>query len=362
MSDPITVSTGTRKEYPIYIGSNLGQSLYHFIQRFHPSKAFAVIDENVLDLHEAKIMDELGSYFEELLIYSVPAGEASKNFDQYQKLTDFILNNHAERSIPLFAIGGGVTGDLAGFAASTALRGIPLIHIPTTLLAMVDSSIGGKTGINHAAGKNLIGSFYQPEAVFSDLSYLETLENREWVNGMSEIIKYGFIADPVILDDIFTLSESASGRDPNAWKDLIKRSAMIKNKFVSEDVNEKGIRAYLNFGHTFAHVIEQCGSYGDYSHGEAVFAGMYGAVFVSNKLGSEIDLSNLNRLRPFYELSLKSLDRSSEDLTRMMRTDKKVKDGIIRLILLEQIGSPYIKEMDNEDLITASWEFIRSRF
>lgn len=362
MSEQITVKTAIVQEYPVVAGPSAGDRLKYFINRYQKSAAYAVVDENVLRYHESRIQSLLGDYFEQLHVISVPAGEGSKSMDEYSRIMDRVLTGLPERKTPIFAVGGGVTGDLAGFVASTALRGIPLIHLPTTLLAMVDSSIGGKTGINHSTGKNLIGSFYQPDGVFAIPEFLGTLPNREWINGMSEIIKYGFISDPDMLEDITRILKSQDPMQASNWYDLIQQSIRIKDQIVREDVTEKGVRAFLNFGHTYAHVIEQCGSYGDYSHGEAVFAGMYGAVYVSDKLGADIGLSNLNALRSFYDLDLSGIGRDPKELTAMMKSDKKVQNGKIRLILLKDKGEPYLRSMDDEGLIRESWEFILDTF
>lgn len=362
MSEQITVRTNTVQEYPIVAGPSAEDKLKAFLKNYSGRAVYAIIDQNVLRLHERRILGLLESHFEDIHLIIVPAGEASKCLGEYDRIMDEVLSRFPERNTPIVAIGGGVTGDLAGFIAATALRGMPLIHVPTTLLAMVDSSIGGKTGINHAAGKNLIGSFYQPDGVFAIPDILNTLPEKEWVNGMSEIIKYGFISDPVMLEEIESV---VSGPDPmqaDQWQKLIQKSIRIKDHIVTEDVKEKGIRAFLNFGHTYAHVIEQCGDYGDYSHGEAVFAGMYGALYVSDKLGADIGLSNLNALRPFYDLDLSGINRDPEELTAMMKSDKKVKDGKIRLILLKEKGNPYIQLMEDEKLIRESWEFILNTF
>ncbi|MDZ7692897.1 MAG: hypothetical protein U5K69_17530 [Balneolaceae bacterium] len=195
MSHTINVPISYQQTYTINIGSNtIWNKLAEFIESNYSSqRAFFVIDENVHRLHQDRIFEKFSQYFEHLETFVVPAGEKSKSTEQWQEVIDFILRHQVERSSPLFAIGGGVTGDLGGFAASTALRGLPLIHLPTSLLAVVDSSIGGKTGVNHKTGKNLVGAFYQPDAVFADLQFLETLDISEWINGLSEILKYGAI-------------------------------------------------------------------------------------------------------------------------------------------------------------------------
>ncbi|MEX0722026.1 MAG: 3-dehydroquinate synthase [Balneolaceae bacterium] len=362
MSDTISVNTSTTDSYTIHFGSDLNSQLDSFIQKYSSGKVFLVVDEFVLAHHKPLFDAVMEQNFQQIHIFEVPSGESSKSSVMYHKLLDFILNKGVERSTPLIAIGGGVTGDLAGFAAATVLRGIPLIHIPTTLLAMVDSSIGGKTGINHDTGKNLIGSFYQPHAVFADVHYLQTLPKKEWVNGLSEVLKYGMIHTPEILSEVQYLLDQNVFTDGEAWLPIIKKSAQIKVDIVSDDVLESGKRAYLNFGHTFAHVIERVGNYKQFSHGEAVFAGMAGAVRASNKLGADINISNLLNFKPLYNFSLAQVKTSVSDLVNLMKKDKKVKDEQIHLILLQELGLPYTYNVDDEQIAEQTWEFILNTF
>ena len=356
MSDSISVQTSTEDLYELHFGYDLSAELEGFIQNYGSAKAFLMVDAFVLDHHRAHFEKALQSHFNELHIFEVPRGEQAKNIDVYKQAVDFVLTKGAERGTPLIAIGGGVTGDLAGFVAATVLRGIPLIHIPTTLLAMVDSSIGGKTGINHNTGKNLVGSFYQPAAVFADVKYLETLAEKEWVNGLSEVLKYGMIHSPEILEQVNTLIHDNTFVDGKSWLPLIQKSAKIKVEIVAEDVLEAGRRAFLNFGHTFAHVIEKEGDYKAYSHGEAVYAGMIAAVYASNSLGANIELSNLLQFKPLYKLTLNEINSSPEELVHLMKTDKKVKDEQIQLILLKDLSSPYVYKVSDSDFVERAWQ------
>ncbi|MBD3616035.1 MAG: 3-dehydroquinate synthase [Gracilimonas sp.] len=356
MSDKIFVQTSTEKNYNLHFGYDLSEVLKEYISSYSAKKAFVLVDAFVLKNHRAHFEKVLKKKFPELQIFEVPRGEKAKSFEIYNKAVDFVLGKGVERATPLFAIGGGVTGDLAGFVAATVLRGIPLIHIPTTLLAMVDSSIGGKTGINHSVGKNLIGSFYQPDAVFADVKYLETLPQEEWVNGLSEVLKYGMIHSPEILEQINTLIDDESFTDGKAWLSLIRQSAQIKTDIVAEDVLEAGKRAFLNFGHTFAHVIEKEGNFSEYSHGEAVYAGMIAAVYASNKLGGRIELSNLLQFKSLYDLSLDTILVSPAELVEGMKADKKVKDEQIQLILLKEPGSPYLYKVLETEFVEQTWE------
>lgn len=362
MAERISVSTSTSQHYEIFVGEHLSARLVEFLQTFSSGKLLVVIDEQVRGSH--RWLEELFSeHFSEVLVYEIPPGEKNKSMEAYSRLIDFILHSSPERNTPLLAIGGGVIGDLAGFAASTVLRGIPLIHIPTTLLAMVDSSIGGKTGINHAHGKNLIGTFYQPRAVFADVRFLHTLPRAEWVNGISEILKYGFIHSPEIFDELkHLLHPRPAFDDGKAWIPLIHKSMSIKAEIIQEDVLETGRRSHLNFGHTFAHVIELTGGYEQFSHGQAVFAGMMAAIFTSNTAGAEIDMQLLKQFRYLYDFSLSGIEESPAGLTALMMRDKKVAHKKLNLILLKALGKPYVLATEDRELPQKSWEYIIKEF
>lgn len=356
MFDTIRVETSTASNYDLHFGKDLRNELTDFAKIYTSDKAFILVDAFVLEHHREYFEAPLNEQFSELKIFEIPRGEQAKSIKIYQQAMNYLLENGVDRGTPVFAIGGGVTGDLAGFVSATALRGIPLVHIPTTLLAMVDSSIGGKTGVNHDAGKNLIGSFYQPEAVFADVKYLETLPQKEWVNGVSEILKYGMIHSPDIIDQIKELTKGEFNMDGQNWLDLIRQSAQIKVDIVSEDVLESGKRVFLNFGHTYGHVIENLGNYNIYSHGQAVYAGMVGATYASNKLGSNIDLSNLLEFRSLYDFDLQDITRQPAELVELMKHDKKVKDGTLRLVLLKDMGKPYVYKVAETGFIEDSWQ------
>lgn len=363
MYSTIPVKTSSTDFYSITIGENLMNEVSQFISTYYSSeKLFIIIDEQVYKSHSSLIENSLGEGYKKVIKYVVPSGEKHKSIEQFSSIVDFMLQNGLERSTPLLAIGGGVIGDLSGFVAASVLRGIPLIHIPTTLLAMVDSSIGGKTGVNHSTGKNLIGAFYQPKAVFADVHFLETLPKKEWINGLSEIIKYGMIEAPEILEEIRALTLNNTMASPEKWIPLIKKSANIKVNIVSRDVKESGVREFLNFGHTFAHVIERKGNYTDYSHGEAVFAGMFGAIAASNFDGANINASNLLPFKSLYNFKLNKIGKDVKELTELMLRDKKVKNKTIRLVLLEKMGKPVVKSFDQIQSIEQSWEYLISEF
>jgi 3-dehydroquinate synthase len=252
-------------------------------------------------------------------------------------------------------VGGGVTGDLAGYVAASVMRGIPLIHVPTTLLAMVDSSLGGKTGINHHTGKNLIGAFYQPDTIISDIIFLETLPAREWRCGMAEIIKYGAISDP----ELFTLAArfKSGFSDPAKLIELITRCARIKAAIVTEDEFEAGKRAWLNFGHTFAHALEALTGYRRFSHGEAVYIGMVAAHKLSNLLGADLEEFPLFQFLDGYRLSVADLKPRIPDLVARMFLDKKSLNNTVRVVLLHSYGHPRIVDITDLSLLEKAWDF-----
>ncbi|MEM7401297.1 MAG: 3-dehydroquinate synthase, partial [Pseudomonadota bacterium] len=270
-------------------------------------------------------------------------GEQYKTLDTMQEIYTSLLENHCDRNTTLIALGGGVVGDITGFAAATYQRGIHFIQIPTTLLAQVDSSVGGKTGVNHAQGKNMIGSFYQPQCVIADQAILSTLDNRELSAGIAEIIKYGLIRDAEFFTWIENNMQKLIDRDSEALAYAVYRSCQNKAEIVAEDELEKsGKRALLNFGHTFGHAIETGVGYGNWLHGEAVAYGMIMAMHLSIKLGwiKEQDYLRLEELLQKANLPIEApRNLSPEKFMQLMSVDKKVRDGKLYLVLLQQIGS-----------------------
>lgn len=357
----IDLRISLEQQYQIIIGEHLKNSFRSFCSNhYSPAKIFVLIDENVNRLHRERVEEMLG-YFSATHFIVVPEGESSKSVSQWRSIVDEILTVGAERNTPLLAIGGGVTGDLGGFVASTVLRGIPLIHMPTTLLAMVDSSIGGKTGVNHNTGKNLIGAFYQPDAVFSDISFLGTLEQKEWITGLAEILKYAAIRDPEMFDELEKLIRQPL--EPNeSWTKIVEQSARIKTDIVQEDALESGKRAYLNFGHTFGHAIEKVSGYGSLSHGEAVFVGMIAGTYFSAQLGHPVDDTRFAPFVPFYKEQMSPLPADIDKLIETMKTDKKTRNNILRLVLLNKWGSPYIYECTDHSKLQNAWEYALARF
>lgn len=343
------------------IGKNLEPSFSDFCSDHLSSDAvFVLIDENVNRLHRNRV-ERYVQFFDETHFIEISEGESSKSTDKWQTVTDAILKTGLERSTPILAVGGGVTGDLAGFVAATVLRGVPLIHMPTTLLAMVDSSIGGKTGVNHSTGKNLIGSFYQPKAIFADVAFLETLKQSEWITGMAEILKYAAIQNPDLFDELERL---VNPFDSNAehWIKIIEESAHIKIDIVQQDALEAGKRAYLNFGHTFGHALENVSGYGKITHGEAVFAGMIAACHFSEQLNHPVSEARFSPFLSLYQQQISTLPSDVDELVEAMKSDKKVKDNLIRLVLLNEWGSPYLYACKDQSLLKKSWHYTLEKF
>lgn len=335
--------------YDIIIGEELINNSAYYISKVIPekSKIFIISDTNVCNLYLDDIKESLNKDFETHTII-VDAGEQSKNFNQLQDLLSQIFEKAPERGSTLIALGGGVIGDLTGFAASILLRGVNFIQVPTSLLAMVDSSVGGKTGINNKFGKNLIGSFYQPKLVLSDLSLLKTLPERELQAGFAEIVKYGLIDNK----EFFEFLEQQ--KDFSEIKYMVKKSCESKAKIVSMDEKEKGCRALLNLGHTFGHAMETLMGYdGKLLHGEAVAIGMVMAFEFSEfmgicKSGCSERIENL--FKGFgMKTRISELEKkiSAEDMLRIMNQDKKVTSGKLVLIMAEDIGrSKVVKDID----------------
>ncbi len=321
-----------------------------FLDSLTASMVAIIADENAWSLHGSEWMPHLSANGRKPVLLLVPSGEISKTWEEAGRLIDGLLRAGVRRNTPIVAFGGGVVGDLAGFVASATLRGLPLIHIPTTLLAMVDSSIGGKTGVNHPVGKNLIGAFYQAERIFMDTDLLRTLPPREWRCGLGEVLKYGMIADPSLLD----VDYSSPDVD---WPAIISRSARFKVRTVEEDELESGIRAYLNYGHTFGHALEAVTKYQRFAHGEAVYIGMLAEARFGQLLGHQVDPQILRRHAALFDLDKSGLTERIPELMAAMFMDKKIIGASIRFILVDPVGTPLIKAIDAPDEIAQAWAY-----
>ena len=310
-------------------------------RRTQGSTALIVTDENA-KVHTETIQRSLIDAGFRTALTIRPAGEAQKSLASAAQLYDTLIDLPADRRTLIVAVGGGVIGDLAGFVAATYARGIPLLMVPTTLLAMVDSSVGGKVGVNHPRAKNMIGAFHQPVGVFIDISTLTTLPDREFKSGLAEVVKYGVILDAEFFNYIESTIEDILKRNPAAIQRLVLRSCELKAKIVEQDEREEtDLRAKLNYGHTFAHAFETAGGYGRWLHGEAVAAGMICASRLAEKLGliaREITERQVRLLQAF-SLPIAPLRWPIEDLLQTMRKDKKAVDGRMRFILPTRLGA-----------------------
>jgi 3-dehydroquinate synthase len=335
----LTVALGGRS-YPIHIGEGLLSRLEELLPSSRPNRAVIVTNPLVGEKHLASLQQGLkrAGVAHDLIV--VPDGEAHKDWATLYDIHTRLLEFKAERGTMLIALGGGVIGDLAGFAAATYKRGMPLLQIPTTLLAQVDSSVGGKTAVNHPLGKNMIGAFYQPSAVIIDTATLATLPTREYVSGMAEVVKYGAIRSPELFEWIEEHAESLSRRDIDAVTHAIHESCRIKASIVALDERETGERVFLNFGHTFGHAIEVGTGYGTWLHGEAVSAGMVLAGKLSTRI-TGMPVADLSRLRTLLSRLALPVDPPALGVDRyleLMAQDKKVDAGRLRLVLLEALG------------------------
>ena len=345
----LNISTANKK-YPIVIGSNIFTNFYKNISSYiKNNKVFIITDKNINSLYQKDLKKIKKNKNLDLEIIVIGTGEKQKNIRNISSICDILLKKNISRDDTIIALGGGVIGDITGFVASIILRGVNFIQIPTTLLAQVDSSVGGKTGINSGYGKNLIGSFYQPSLVLIDINFLTKLNNREMIAGYAEIFKYGLIFDAKFLNWLVKNGKKIMNRNKESLIHAIYQSCKCKAKIVTLDEKESNVRALLNFGHTFGHVIEKSNSYKtNINHGEAVAMGMVMALKLSSLINS-ISMDDLNRIISHFK-SLKlptqipvALKRklSVSSFIRTMKNDKKVKNNKINLILLKEIGKAY---------------------
>jgi 3-dehydroquinate synthase len=338
-STTVLVALGERS-YPIRIGSGLLGASECFADIALPGSCVIVSNETVEPLYAERLAATLSLRCPRVETIVLPDGESYKEWSTLQRIFDALLAAHADRTTTIFALGGGVIGDLAGFAAACFMRGIAYVQVPTTLLAQVDSSVGGKTAINHPLGKNLIGAFYQPAAVIADVDTLATLPQRELVAGLAEVIKYGAVADDAFLDWIESNLPALLARDGAALSHAVKRSCELKAAVVAADERESGLRATLNFGHTFAHAIETGAGYGSWLHGEAVGCGMAMAADLSVRLGliGSVVAERLVAVIAAAGLPLRAPALDLDRYVELMRLDKKALGGELRFVLLEGPG------------------------
>jgi 3-dehydroquinate synthase len=348
-STQVQIHLGDRS-YPIVIGTSLLSTPDSFAGLPRASQALIVSNTTVAPLYARALKAALQPHYATVNVLALPDGEEYKTWESLNKIFDVLLANACDRKTVLFALGGGVVGDMTGFAAASYMRGVPFVQVPTTLLAQVDSSVGGKTAINHPLGKNMIGAFYQPLRVVCDLDTLKTLPQRELSAGLAEVIKYGPIADMAFLDWIEGNIDALMARDAKALAHAVKRSCEIKAEVVAQDERESGLRAILNFGHTFGHAIEAGLGYGQWLHGEAVGCGMGMAAELSKRLGL-VDAAFVKRLKqlvqkaglPVVGPQLSVQDNAGRYL-ELMRVDKKAEGGEIRFVVIDGPGRAAVRE------------------
>ena len=342
------------RSYPIYIGTHLLEQAALFEPHLKSTTTvFIVSNTTVAPLYARTLTNTLSQLGKTVRLLELPDGESFKDWQHLQLIFDELLAHGADRQSMIVALGGGVVGDMAGFGAASFMRGIRFIQVPTTLLAQVDSSVGGKTGINHPLGKNMIGAFHQPVAVIADLNKLRTLPPRELSAGLAEVIKHGAIADADFLDWIEANTGALLACDTNAMAHAVLRSCEIKSAVVSADEREGGIRATLNFGHTFGHAIESGLGYGEWLHGEAVGCGMVMAADLSARLGQigQADAQRLKRIIASMHLPIAPPKLGSQRFMELMQVDKKTEAGQIRYITLGSIGAARIQQVPDATVI-----------
>ncbi len=340
------------RSYPIHIGRGLLTDPTLFAPHIHGKQVMIVSNVTVAPLYMEALQSALGGFLVKSI--NLPDGEQYKTLDTLNLIFDALLENRFNRGCTLIALGGGVVGDICGFAAASYQRGVEFIQVPTTLLSQVDSSVGGKTGVNHRLGKNMIGAFHQPNCVVIDTDTLATLADRELSAGLAEIIKYGLISDSEFFDWLEKNMERLVGRDADAMAYAIERSCRDKAEVVAADERESGRRALLNLGHTFGHAIENGMGYGTWLHGEAVAVGMLLAAELSARQGwmSNTDVARIADLLARARLPVAiPAKMDSDQFLKLMAVDKKVLDGGLRLVLMQGIGKAVITdEFDNRHL------------
>lgn len=339
----VQVALGERS-YPIHIGDGLLEIAGLLREPVLGRQVAVITNDVVAPLYLQSVTRSLQGL--QVDVHVLPDGERHKNLTSYGAIMDFLVANRHNRSTTVIALGGGVVGDIAGFAAATYQRGVDFIQVPTTLLAQVDSSVGGKTAVNHPSGKNMIGAFYQPRCVIADTAVLRSLQPREFVAGLAEVIKYGLIADSDFFDWLEDTAENLLERNALALAQAIRRSCEVKAEVVAADENETGLRAILNFGHTFAHAMEMLTGYRTLLHGEAVGVGMVMAADLSVRQGL-LRIAAAQRIKSLiarFGLRVTPPELDADRMISAMGMDKKVIDGNLRLVLIEAIGRVSVTE------------------
>ena len=343
--------------YQIEIGQDIsGKVRAYFESAGFSARSLIVTDSNVGRLYENQVEEVLRSAGLSVETYRIPAGESSKCLAEAEKIYTRAIANGLDRGSVICALGGGVVGDMAGFVAATYMRGIPYVQMPTSLLAQVDSSVGGKVAVNHPLGKNMIGAFYQPKRVFIDLAFLSSLPSREIHTGLGEIVKYGAIFDADFFAYLETHGPEILALEPAALEHVVTRSCEIKADVVGQDERENGLRRILNFGHTMGHAIEKETKYIRYNHGEAVAVGMAGAAFISRELGllDDTAVERLLRLLETLHLPVRAKGCTVEALYEDIFHDKKTVNGQVNWVLLDALGHVALRRDVPEEIVRRS--------
>jgi 3-dehydroquinate synthase len=340
----VAIDLGERS-YAILIGTGLLDSTATWNAVPQSAQALIVSNTTVAPLYAQRLHSAIAARHGQVHVVALPDGEAHKNWETLNSIFDELLAKACDRKTVLYALGGGVVGDMTGFAAACYMRGVPFVQVPTTLLAQVDSSVGGKTAINHPLGKNMIGAFYQPRLVVCDLGTLATLPPREFSAGLAEVIKYGPIADMEFLAWLEQNLDGLMAREPQLLAHAVRRSCEIKAQVVGEDEREAGLRAILNFGHTFGHAIEAGLGYGEWLHGEAVACGMVMASHLSQGLGlvNATFVERLTRLLVRAGLPARAPALGSDRFVELMRVDKKAEAGEIKFVVIDEPGRAAVR-------------------
>ncbi len=341
------VVTTATENYPVFVGWGYLEQLGRRMRNAGlQGRAHIVSDDGVFPLYGEKVRKILEASGFVVNSFVVPKGEPSKSFETAIRIYDWLVANRAERNDTIVALGGGMVGDLAGFVAATFVRGMPLVHVPTSLIGMVDSSIGGKVGVNHPQGKNLIGAFYQPRLVVADTQLLTTLPQRELISGWAEVVKHAMIRDPGLLEMLEGKVAGLLKLDAGTVSDVVARSTAIKAKIVSQDEKERGIRIILNYGHTIAHGLEAATGYERFLHGEAVSIGMMGSAMISRQMGllSQESVERQRNLLTRFGLPTTCPNVDKGRLLQAMELDKKIAGRRVRWVLLAAIGQPVIRD------------------
>lgn len=359
--DVVDVVIGERS-YVIQIAPQVLESLPALCAAagLKPGKALVVTDENVAPLYAAQVQRVLDLAGWETRLAVVPAGEGAKTLAWAGRLYDEALAAGLDRRRPIFALGGGVVGDLAGFVAATFLRGVPFVQLPTTLLAQVDSSVGGKVAVNHPQGKNLIGAFYQPRLVAADMNTLATLPEREWRGGLAEVVKYGAIMDGSFLSWLVERQGGIAARQAAVAGAIVSRCCRYKAEVVAEDERESGRRAILNFGHTIGHAVEAATGFGRYIHGEAVAIGMVGAAFLGERCG-RTPAGTCRRLEEVLQalgLPVRTAACTPEQLEPLLLHDKKMAEGKLHWVLLSSLGEAVVTNQVPPDQVREALRYV----